>query len=65
MTLFAPGGDGGAGLGGGKAGGDRSAMRRVGAREHQIAPDAVPHDEARIRGERVVHQVHGVEVNFR
>ena len=64
VALLAPGGDGGAGLGGGEAGGDRLAVCWIGAGEHQVALDAVPHDETRIGGERFVHEAHGVDVVF-
>jgi hypothetical protein len=39
-------------------------MRRVGAGEHQVTPDAVPHDEAWIGRERLVHKIHRVGVVF-
>jgi hypothetical protein len=62
MALFALGGHRGAGLGGGEADGDRRTMGRIGAGEHQVALDAVPHHEAWIGGQRAVHEVHRVDV---
>ena len=57
VELFAPCSHGGSSLGGGETGGDRAAVRGIGAREHQVALEAVPHDEIRIGRERVVHQL--------
>ena len=42
----------GGGLGGGQTGGDRRPMGRAGAGEHEVALDAVSHDEAGIGGQR-------------
>ena len=45
MALFATGGDSRASLGGGQAGGNDRAMRRVGSPQHQIALEAMPQDK--------------------
>jgi hypothetical protein len=64
MALLAARGHGGTGLGGIEAGDDRLTMRRIGTRQHQVAPEAMTHHKAWISRERIVDQAHGIIVIF-